>query len=161
MLGSAVGAWDGPSVCSAAGRSTSGVWAGFGAGWAATSVSALGSAAAGAAPLVAVSAADAAGVGEAGLGAAGLGPDGVGPDGVGPDGVGAVALGCAGGVGPGFLAGAFFDAFLPMGSLASRSFSRRSTGASTVDDADRTNSPMSFNVFRTSLLVTPSSFASS
>jgi hypothetical protein len=62
-------------------------------------------------------------------------------------------------------AGAAFLAVLRppflMGSFASLSLRRRSTGASTVDDADRTNSPMSFNVFRTSLLVTPSSFASS
>jgi hypothetical protein len=37
----------------------------------------------------------------------------------------------------------------------------RATGASTVDDADFTNSPRSFNLASTSLLVTPSSFASS
>lgn len=48
-----------------------------------------------------------------------------------------------------------------IGSFASLSLRRRSTGASTVDEADRTNSPISFNVVRTSLLVTPSSFASS
>ena len=36
-----------------------------------------------------------------------------------------------------------------------------STGASTVDEADRTNSPMSFSMLRTVLLSTPSSFASS
>ncbi len=39
--------------------------------------------------------------------------------------------------------------------------SRRATGASTVDDADLTNSPCSFNRARTSLLVTPSSLANS
>ncbi len=39
--------------------------------------------------------------------------------------------------------------------------SRRATGASTVDDADLTNSPCSFSRARTSLLVTPSSFANS
>jgi len=38
---------------------------------------------------------------------------------------------------------------------------RRATGASTVDDADFTNSPCSFSLASTSLLVTPSSFASS
>ena len=38
---------------------------------------------------------------------------------------------------------------------------RRATGASTVDDADLTNSPCSPNRARTSLLVTPSSFANS
>ena len=45
------------------------------------------------------------------------------------------------------------------GGMASRS--RRATGASTVDDADFTNSPMSCSLARTSLLVTPSSLASS
>jgi hypothetical protein len=39
--------------------------------------------------------------------------------------------------------------------------SRRATGASTVDDADLTNSPCSFSRASTSLLVTPSSFANS
>jgi hypothetical protein len=38
---------------------------------------------------------------------------------------------------------------------------RRATGASTVEDADLTNSPCSFRRARTSLLVTPSSFANS
>jgi hypothetical protein len=41
------------------------------------------------------------------------------------------------------------------------SVSRRTTGGSMVDDADRTNSPMSLRVFRSSLLSSPSSFASS
>jgi len=41
------------------------------------------------------------------------------------------------------------------------SLSRRSTGGSMVEEADRTNSPMSFSVLRTVLLSTPSSFASS
>jgi hypothetical protein len=57
-----------------------------------------------------------------------------------------------------FLAGAFFAGG---GSLASFSLSRLSTGASTVEEADRTNSPMSFSMLRTVLLSTPSSFASS
>ena len=39
--------------------------------------------------------------------------------------------------------------------------SRRATGASTVDDADLTNSPCSLRRASTSLLVTPSSFANS
>jgi hypothetical protein len=43
--------------------------------------------------------------------------------------------------------------------IASRSL--RTTGASTVDDADFTNSPSSCSFARTSLLETPSSFASS
>ncbi len=41
------------------------------------------------------------------------------------------------------------------------SCSRRTTGASTVEDADLTNSPMSFRVASTVLLSTPSSLASS
>ncbi len=45
--------------------------------------------------------------------------------------------------------------------LFSFSLSRRSTGGSTVDEAERTNSPMSFNIVRTVLLSTPSSLASS
>ena len=45
--------------------------------------------------------------------------------------------------------------------LDSFSLSRRSTGGSTVEEAERTNSPMSFNIVRTVLLSTPSSFASS
>jgi hypothetical protein len=48
---------------------------------------------------------------------------------------------------------------LPAASRAPRS--RRATGASTVLDADLTNSPMSFNVASTVLLSTPSSLASS
>src|SRR5690606_11612012 len=52
----------------------------------------------------------------------------------------------------------FSSAFLPPPN-ASRN--RRATGASTVDDADFTNSPCSFSLASTSLLVTPSSFASS
>jgi hypothetical protein len=57
-------------------------------------------------------------------------------------------------------AGAGEDAGMaPPCSRAPRS--RRATGASTVLDADLTNSPMSFNVARTVLLSTPSSLASS
>ena len=62
-----------------------------------------------------------------------------------------------------FLAGAFFaGAGASAGAaagIASRSL--RTTGASTVDDADFTNSPSSCSFARTSLLETPSSFASS
>ena len=67
-------------------------------------------------------------------------------------GAGAAGAGAAGAF-AGFLAGG--------GSLASFSLSRLSTGASTVEEADRTNSPMSFSMLRTVLLSTPSSFASS
>src|SRR5205823_13991234 len=46
----------------------------------------------------------------------------------------------------------------PAGNI---SFSRRATGASTVDDALFTNSPISLSLARTTLLSTPSSLASS
>jgi hypothetical protein len=59
-------------------------------------------------------------------------------------------------------AAAFFAVFLTGGgSLANFSLRRLSTGASTVEEAERTNSPMSFSMLRTVLLSTPSSFASS
>jgi hypothetical protein len=62
----------------------------------------------------------------------------------------------------GVTAGAFFAVFLAGGgSLGSLSLRRLSTGASTVEEAERTNSPMSFSMLRTVLLSTPSSFASS
>jgi hypothetical protein len=41
------------------------------------------------------------------------------------------------------------------------SLSLRTTGASIVEDADRTNSPMSWSLAMTALLSTPNSFASS
>jgi hypothetical protein len=62
-----------------------------------------------------------------------------------------------------FLAGAFF-AFgasslgVNSGNL---SINLRNTGASTVDDADRTNSPTSCNLASNSLLSSPNSFANS
>jgi hypothetical protein len=58
----------------------------------------------------------------------------------------------------GALAAPFSGAGLPP---PKDSRSRRATGASTVDDADLTNSPCSFSRARTSLLVTPSSLANS
>ena len=73
-------------------------------------------------------------------------------------------LGCSGGAGPrgsavffaaAFLAGAFASA----AGICSRR--RRTTGGSTVDDADRTNSPISLSLVMMTLLSTPSSFASS
>ena len=67
---------------------------------------------------------------------------------------------CGGGLGAAFFAAFFAGAaafsFSPYSSLR-----RRSTGASTVEEADLTNSPMSFKVARTTLLSTPSSLASS
>jgi hypothetical protein len=72
-----------------------------------------------------------------------------------------------------FFAGAFlvvfFAVFLaaapslpsPADWAGKTSFNLRTTGGSTVDDADLTNSPMSWSLARTTLLSTPSSFASS
>ena len=81
------------------------------------------------------------------------------------------ARGCAGGrlrggragAGPG-LRGSFERSGWPARTILVRgndSRSRRATGASTVDDADFTNSPCSLSVASSSLLVTPSSFANS
>jgi hypothetical protein len=47
----------------------------------------------------------------------------------------------------------------PPAGMASRNF--LTTGGSTVDDADRTNSPSSWSLAMTALLSTPSSLASS
>jgi hypothetical protein len=65
------------------------------------------------------------------------------------------------------LAAAFFFAGFAEAAAWARScspkfsLSRRTTGGSTVDDADRTNSPMSLSVANTTLLSTPYSLASS
>jgi hypothetical protein len=69
---------------------------------------------------------------------------------------GAVACGAADVLAAAFLAARFFGGF-----FSNSSANLRTTGASIVEDADRTNSPMSFSLVRTTLLVTPSSFASS
>ncbi len=61
------------------------------------------------------------------------------------------------GAGAAFLAPRFFAG----GFFSNSSASRRTTGASIVEDADRTNSPIVFSLSSTTLLVTPSSFASS
>lgn len=65
--------------------------------------------------------------------------------------------------GPGF-AGAFFAAFFSEAAFSSSpnwSLNLLTTGGSTVDDADLTNSPISLSLARTTLLSTPSSLASS
>ncbi len=97
---------------------------------------------AGAATVGAGGAGGAAGVGAAGLGAAGA--------------AGAATASAAGTLAAGRLTGAS-GAFAP----PKDSRNRRATGASTVEDADLTNSPCSLRRARTSLLVTPSSFANS
>ncbi len=53
-------------------------------------------------------------------------------------------------------------AFLGGAAFAGKaSFNLRTTGASMVDDADRTNSPISSSLAMTALLSTPNSLASS
>jgi len=66
----------------------------------------------------------------------------------------------AGALSAAVLAAAFFGPALA-GSAAKDSLSRRTTGASTVDEADRTNSPKSPSLASTTLLSTPNSLASS
>lgn len=100
------------------------------------------------------------GCGAAGLGAAGF----AGACGAGA-GAGAAAAAAVAGVAevagaavaplPALFAGAGADL------LPNFSRNRRATGASTVDEADLTNSPCSLSVASSSLLVTPSSFANS
>jgi hypothetical protein len=53
------------------------------------------------------------------------------------------------------------DFFLLSDWLLNASWSRRTTGASIVEEADRTNSPMSWSLAITTLLSTPISLASS
>jgi hypothetical protein len=63
-----------------------------------------------------------------------------------------------------FFAGAFFAGFsCSAGFATGGNFSRnfRTTGGSTVEDAERTNSPISWSFARTSLLSIPTSFANS
>ena len=75
-------------------------------------------------------------------------------------GVGRAVVGVLAAVGAMFAAAAAGAGALPLdASRAPRS--RRATGASTVLDADLTNSPISLSLARTVLLSTPSSFASS
>ncbi|SOD74168.1 hypothetical protein SAMN05892883_3349 [Jatrophihabitans sp. GAS493] len=70
----------------------------------------------------------------------------------------AASTGAGAGAGTAFLAGAFFAGAATASGNASRT--RRATGGSIVEDALLTNSPISPSLARTSLLVTPSSFAS-
>jgi hypothetical protein len=76
-------------------------------------------------------------------------------------GLGAAGFGAAGLRGPGLGA----EPFRPSADLAAgppkASLSLRTTGASIVDDADRTNSPISLSLAMTALLSTPNSLASS
>lgn len=100
------------------------------------------------------------GEGDAGDGAAtGPGRRSVGPEGAVATGSGGVDAVLAAGRGPDLAAALEGAALDGAAGMASRSL--RTTGASTVDDADRTNSPSSLSLVRTTLLSTPSSFASS
>jgi len=92
-----------------------------------------------------------AGAGATGAGAAGADPAVAGPAGAGGAGAAAAGAGDVGRGGAGAAGGA--------AGKASRSL--RTTGASTVEEADLTNSPCSFSQVRTFLLSIPSSLASS
>src|SRR5689334_6426294 len=117
-----------------------------------------------------------------GPGRVGLGPGLAAADGCSAAGAGALAAGSGGagagvgsgaaGFGAGLAAGVLAAGFVAVAPLPDAfsgaglpppndSRSRRATGASTVDDADLTNSPCSPSRARTSLLVTPSSLANS
>jgi hypothetical protein len=109
------------------------------------------------------------GAGELAAGADGRGGSGVGGAGA-AGGVGAAATVFAGAFGGAVTTApsvAFFAAPLPLCAAWAAlpppkdSRSRRATGASTVEEADLTNSPCSLSRARTSLLVTPSSLANS
>ena len=99
------------------------------------------------------------GAGAAGFGAAGFGAAlaGVGPGLA--DGRGAPGAGAAVPLEP--PDGARFSCDLAGFPPPNASRNRRATGASTVDEADLTNSPCSLSRASTSLLLTPSSFANS
>ncbi len=121
--------------------------------------------AAGAAGATALGAGGASGAGAAGTGATGLATGGAGgADGADgavttvPASAGACSATFSGaGLAATFFAGAGSATLTPPND----SRNRRATGASTVDDADLTNSPCSLRRARTSLLVTPSSLANS
>jgi hypothetical protein len=75
---------------------------------------------------------------------------------------------CSGETSPFGFAAAFFAAAFLTGFFSSTGFASgyisiilRTTGASTVDDAERTNSPISWSFARTTLLSMPSCFANS
>ena len=82
-----------------------------------------------------------------------------------PGATGACVSWSAGGAADFFAVAFLAVAFLTGASLGAgagiASLSLRTTGASTVDEADFTNSPSSWSLARTTLLSTPSSFASS
>lgn len=100
-------------------------------------------------------AAGAGAAGAGGCGAAGRGAPGLGAPGrAACAGEGAAGLGAA-------LRGAGLPADLPLPPPWKASVSLRTTGASIVEDAERTNSPSSWSLAMTALLSTPNSLASS
>jgi len=112
----------------------------------------------------ATGAAVAAGGGAGAAGAAGTGAAGALGCATGGAATAAPSEGAAAGFAVAFTAAfsaAFGGAFSVVLPPPNPSRNRRATGASTVDDADLTNSPCSLRRARTSLLVTPSSFANS
>jgi hypothetical protein len=135
---------------------------GAGAAAAAAGCAAAGCGAASVSTLAAAGFGAGAGAGALGCSGAGWTTAGFGA-GLGPAwGVACAGAGAASGCGraAGFGRGPFLAPLLaPLLGYASRNL--RATGASTVEDADFTNSPCSLSFARTSLLVTPSSFASS
>jgi hypothetical protein len=99
--------------------------------------------------------------GDGATGAEATGDEATGDDGTGAEATGdgaAGAAGCGAGVDGG---GPGRGAAEPPEPLGNASRSRRATGASTVEDADFTNSPCSLSLASTVLLSIPSSFASS
>ncbi len=147
---------------------------GFGAAGPGRGPAAPGAAAGGGAIGAAVAAGGATGVCSTGAGMAGFGAVGIG-DGAAtgvtvPPSEGAatvvgasLTVACTGFAGAlaGAFAGAFTGAFSAGFAPPNASRNRRATGASTVEEADLTNSPCSLRRARTSLLVTPSSLANS
>lgn len=130
---------------------------------------ALGAAAAGS--LGAAGGCGAAGLGAAGRGAAGAAAAaGASGSAAGAAGLAAAGLAAVAGLGAPGLGAADVDpawgrglssGFLPPAFAPNDSRNRRATGASTVEDADFTNSPCSLSLAKSSLLVTPSSLANS
>jgi hypothetical protein len=112
-------------------------------------VDAAGAGAAGALDAAGAAAAGASGAAGGATGSATTGATGSGVTGAGAAFAAAAAV---------FLAGALRAGFSAGVGNASRTW--RSTGASIVDEADFTYSPISWSLASTSLLVTPSSFAS-
>src|SRR4051812_5911353 len=152
-----------PGAWAAAGRATSG--AGRGASGAGAGASGAGTGAAGGCTVSSTAGAAGRGPGDgrrvAGL-SAGAAVGSAAGAGFSAAGLAAAAfLGGAGGAATGAAGPAAAAAAPPLASAGKALLSLRTTGGSTVDDADRTNSPISWSLVMTTLLSTPSSLASS